>query len=187
MPIIPLEPQIFPPTLLESRGADSADERVWWVLHTRPRQEKSLARDLHASRIPFFLPLRPQQTRIRNRIMTSYLPLFSSYVFLHANHEDRVSALSSSRVVRSIPVADQQQLVRDLAQVYQLLQLGAGVSAEDRMVPGATIAIQSGPLAGLQGKIVEAATRRRFVVEVDFIQRGVSVLLDGDSLIPIVA
>ena len=36
----------------------------------------------------------------------------------------------------------------------------------------------TGPLAGLKGKILETVSRRRFVVEVDFIQRGASVVLN---------
>ncbi len=117
--------------------------------------------------------------------MTSHLPLFAGYLFLHANQEERLVALSSSRVVNFIRVADQAQLVRDLAQVYRLIQFGAPVAAESRMVPGAIVEIQCGPLAGLRGKIVQEATHKRFIVEVDFIQRGASILLVGDSLMPI--
>ena len=184
MPILPLEPQMFPPDLLEAAAADSADERAWWVLHTRPRQEKSLARNLYAAQIPFYLPLTRGQTRIRNRLTTSTLPLFTSYLFLRANQQERVAALATSRVVHSLRVADQRQLLRDLAQVNRLLQLGVPVTAEDRLIPGALVEIQCGPLAGLRGKIVQAATGKRFIVEVDFLQRGASVLVEGFTLVP---
>jgi transcription antitermination factor NusG len=185
MPILALEPQLFPPGLFETEEMESNAPRAWWVLHTRPRQEKSLARELYASEVPFFLPLTPRQTRVRNRVMTAHLPLFTSYLFLCADQEERIAALASSRVVGSIRVADQQQLVRDLAQIRRLIQLGAPVAAENRMVPGAIVEIQCGPLAGLRGKIVQEATQKRFIVEVDFIQRGASVLLDGNSLMPV--
>src|ERR1019366_6112251 len=185
MPILSLEPQMFPSDLLEAGERDYVEGRVWCALHTRPRQEKSLARNLYAAQVPFYLPLARRQTSSRNRTINSYLPLFTGYVFLRANQDERVAALSSSRVVRSIAVADQQKLVRDLVQVYRLLQLGAPVAAECRMVPGALVEIQYGPLAGLRGKIVQEAARKRFIVAVDFIQRGVSVLLDGNSLVPI--
>ena len=123
MPILSLEPQMFPSDLLETGGKD-CDERLWWVIHTRPRQEKSLARDLYAAQVPFYLPLAGRQTRMRNRMMTSYLPLFTSYLFLRANSEERAAALSSTRVVSSIRVAEQERLVRDLAQIHRLIGLG---------------------------------------------------------------
>jgi transcription antitermination factor NusG len=47
------------------------------------------------------------------------------------------------------------------------------------------VEIQDGPLAGLRGKIVQEASRKRVVVEVDFIQRAASVLLDGTSRLPV--
>jgi transcriptional antiterminator RfaH len=190
MPILAPEPQISPPGLLDPKGMDPTAERIcaeriWWVLHTRPRQEKSLARDLHASEVPFFLPLARRQNRIRGRIFTSHLPLFAGYLFVCVNHDEHRFTMSSPRVVHSLRVADQDQLVRDLEQVYRLVQLGAPIAAEDRMVSGAIVEIQSGPLAGLRGKIVQESTRKRFVVEVDFIQRAASILLDGDLLMPI--
>jgi ribosomal protein L24 len=52
-------------------------------------------------------------------------------------------------------------------------------------MPGDVVEISSGPLAGLTGTIVRTATARRFVVTVDFIQQGASVLLDDHTLVPV--
>src|ERR1022692_3777187 len=175
MPILPVEPEQFPHNLFDPEWACPAD-RSWWVLHTRPRQEKSLARQLHAAQVPFYLPLTPRGVRVRNRMVTSYIPLFTSYVFLLASQEERVAVLATGRVVNSIQVTNQEQLVSDLVQVSRLIHTGAALTAEDQMIPGATVEIQSGPLAGLKGKIVQQASRCRFIVEVNFIQRDVSVL-----------
>ncbi len=185
MPILAPEPQLFPAGLLESECEESVGERLWWVLHTRPRQEKSLARNLYAAQISFFLPLAPRRTRVRNRMVTAHLPLFAGYLFLRGTQEERAAALSSSRVVSSIRVANQEVLVRDLVQVHRLIKLGVPVDSENRMVPGSIVEIQRGPLSGLRGKIVQEAAHKRFIVEVDFIQRGASILLDGNSLMPI--
>jgi transcription antitermination factor NusG len=74
-----------------------------------------------------------------------------------------------------------------LLRLWRLLASGAPVTPEDRLVPGMTVEITRGPLAGLSGKIVRAASGRRFVVEVHFIQRGASVLLDDFALEPALA
>ena len=47
---------MFPETLLESFDS-SAGIGQWMVVYTKPRQEKSLARDLLRRSIPFYLPL----------------------------------------------------------------------------------------------------------------------------------
>jgi transcription antitermination factor NusG len=185
MPILPAEPQIFPDRLFEP-DRENSSQRNWWVLHTRPRQEKSLARQLHAIGIPFYLPLVQKRLRIRNRPITSHLPLFGGYLFLLADHDERVAALTTQRIVRSLEVADQNQLWCDLAQIHRLIRSGVPIVPEDRLSPGTLVEIRSGPLAGLRGKIQASASRRRFVVEVNFIHRGASILLEDFTLAPVI-
>jgi transcription antitermination factor NusG len=185
MPILSAEPQLHPEGLFEQKSLACAGRR-WWAVHTRPRQEKSLARQLHANDIPFFLPLISQRLRIRKRTITSHLPLFPGYLFLLAEAEERVTALSTKRIVRAIPVVDQDRLWHDLSQTHRLISIGAPITPEGRLAPGTLVDIRTGPLAGLRGKILSSATGRRFVVEVDFIHKGASILLDDFTLAPVI-
>src|SRR5687768_5149942 len=114
MPILAAEPQLFPEDLFDS---ERTTERSWWVLHTKPRQEKSLARQLHASQVPFFLPLVPRRLYINKRRFTSHLPLFPSYLFVLTDYSERIRALATKRVVRSLEVVDQARLWDDLEQI----------------------------------------------------------------------
>jgi hypothetical protein len=43
MPLLPLEPYLYPVDLLAQADFE---EGLWWVVHTRPRAEKALARRL---------------------------------------------------------------------------------------------------------------------------------------------
>lgn len=183
MPVLPAEPSCFPADLFDEPPSSHRDGRFWWVLHTRPRQEKALARQLQQRELRYYLPLAPRRFRVRGRVMTSYNPLFPGYLFLLAEGEERLGALATSRVVRSLSVTDQQSLWSDLAQIHRLIASGAPVTPEDRLAPGMVVEIRSGPLAGLRGKILRTASGRRFVVEVNFIQRGASVLLDDFALV----
>jgi transcription antitermination factor NusG len=186
MPVLSLEPQVFPDNLFEPT-ADASVGRCWWALHTRPRQEKSLARQLHAGGVPFYLPLVSRRLKVRNRAMTSYVPLFPGYLFLLAGAEERIKALSTQRIVRSIPVVEQDKFYSDLLQTHRLITCGAPITPEGRLLPGTQVEIRTGPLAGLRGKILQSASGRRFVVEVDFIQKGASVLLEDFTLTPVIA
>src|SRR5262245_26904167 len=183
MPILAAEPDRCPADLFK-RLAD-APSRPWRVLHSKPRQEKSLARYLHAAGLEYYLPLIERRNRIRGRIVTARVPLFTSYVFLRADAAERVLALASNRVVQVLEVGDQARLTRDLRQVDTLLSSGAPIAPEARLAPGDEVEVTSGPLAGLSGTIVRTATGRRFVVKVDFIQQGASVLLDDFALVPV--
>jgi len=182
MPVLSREPDLFPECLFDSAQRAELGERLWWVMHTRPRQEKCLARELYRERIPFYLPLIPRRWRSRGRVITSHVPLFAGYVFVFGDGEERIATLGTGRVVRSLEVPDQEGLWGDLRQTEQLLASRARITPESRLRPGKIVEIRSGPLAGLRGTILRGATGRRFVVHVDFMQQGASVLLDDFEL-----
>jgi transcriptional antiterminator RfaH len=183
MPILAVEPSWYPGELFEETGTPPSADRVWWVLHTKPRQEKSLARQLCSAEVPFYLPLIVHRFRLRGRTMTSHVPLFGGYVFLLGTPQERLTALNTRRVVQSLDVMDQAGLWHDLRQLHRLIRSGAPITPEDKLAPGMTVEIKSGPLAGLKGRIVRTAGQRRFVVSVDFIQQGASVLLEDFALV----
>src|SRR5258708_4286773 len=116
MPILAAEPASFPEGLFDNIDLPETRCRTWWVLHVKPRQEKSLARQLYRKEIPFFLPLMPHRSVVRGRILQSLVPLFTGYVFLLGDSEERLATLATSRVVRTLAVVDQEKLWKDLRQ-----------------------------------------------------------------------
>ena len=90
---------------------------------------------------------------------------------------------ASSSPWMSVP--DQSQLNSDLVRLYRLITSGAPLAPEDRLAPGMWVEITSGPLTGLTGQIIRRGGNARFVVEVQFIQRGVSAELEGWTIQPI--
>ena len=80
MPILPEQPEIAPADLFDSDRP--ADARRWYVAHTRPRQEKALARELVRLNLPFYLPCDRKRTRVGGSIVSVARPLFPGYVFL---------------------------------------------------------------------------------------------------------
>jgi transcriptional antiterminator RfaH len=178
MPLLELKPCIFPENLLESPPVNSGLGR-WWVLHTRPRSEKALARRFGDRGTSYYLPLYAREWVSRGRRFNSFLPLFPGYVFLHGDGDDRLSALETNLVAHVIPVEDQKQLFNDLARVRSLLTSGAAVTPEDRLGPGDPVQIVRGPLAGLDGKVIRRGNHLRFIIEVQFLRRAVSAEIEG--------
>ncbi len=186
MPILPPEPDRYPPHLLDPVAAgEFGPDRQWWVLHTKPRQEKALARRLRAAGVSFYLPAVARRSRIRGKVLTAHVPLFSGYVFLLGDRDERVTALATDCVVNTLRVHDPDRLWSDLRQIDRLIASGAPVTAESSLPPGTRVEITTGPLAGLTGTLVRTESGRRFVVQVDFIQQGASVLLEDCSVLPL--
>src|SRR5262245_56820468 len=179
MPLLPLDPLLSPADLLGPLESLGVLGGAWWVLHTRPRAEKSVARQLFRRRLPFFLPLYPREGWSRGRLLRSYLPLFTGYVFLRGDREARLEALQTNLVARVLPVQDHEQLHKDLMQVHELIRSGLPMRPEDRLEPGRPVEIIAGPLAGLQGRLLRRCNQGRFLIEVQFLQRGVSVDIEN--------
>jgi transcription antitermination factor NusG len=183
MPLLPLEPYLYPSKLFEPAAvAEATAEPVaerWIVLHSRPRAEKSLARQLLARQVPFFLPLFHKQWRSNGRMQSSHLPLFPGYVFLRGDDTARVEALTTNLIVNVLPVADQLGLYADLSRVHQLMESGSALTPENHLEPGTIVEITAGPLTGLEGKVLRRGKNLHFFIEVQLLQQGVSVEIES--------
>jgi transcriptional antiterminator RfaH len=177
MPLLPLEPYLFPNELFNAPAVDGPER--WWVLHSRPRSEKSLARQFLARHLTFFLPLYQRRWRANGRAQNSYLPLFPGYIFLRGDDNARVTALTTNLVANVLPVVDQQTLYGDLARVHYLMETGSALTPEHHLQPGTPVEITAGPLAGLEGKIQRRGKQLHFVIEVRLLQQGVSVEIES--------
>lgn len=174
MPILKEEPSLFPENLLENSRQETLD-RVWWVVYTKARQEKSLARELYAYEIPFFLPLFKKTTITRGRKRSSFAPLFAGYVFLYATETERVKSLTTNRISRIITVNDPEQLVHDLNQLQRLIASDAPLNVEHQILPGDKVRVKQGALMGLEGTVLVRRGVTRLLVAVNFLQQGASV------------
>ena len=184
MPILGEETSLFPATLLEQPPADVADRR-WHALYTKPRQEKSLARELLKYRIPFYLPLVKKTGISRGRRRTSLAPLFGGYVFLFGAEEERVRSLTTNRILQVLPVEDADQLVFDLRQFQQLIAANAPLTIESRLSPGQWVRVRQGAFAGVEGTVLKRRGETRLLVAIKFLQQGASVEIDDFLLEPI--
>jgi transcriptional antiterminator RfaH len=163
---------------LWQRPDSAADKEgaVWWCLHTKPRQEKSTARDLRVSDITYYLPQVVKESRTpAGRKIQSIVPLFPGYVFIRGDQNDRIAAMRGNRLVNVLPVVDQDSLTHDLRQIHQMLHSGLAISEEPTVPVGALVKVVTGPLSGMTGKVIRRGKRDQFVAIVNFLGRGAMV------------
>jgi len=178
MPILAQEPDIFPADLLDE-PIPGPEGTKWYVFHTLSRREKDLMRRLQANKIAHYCPM--AETRKRSpagRIRVSYLPLFSSYVFVRGTDEDRYHAVATGCVANCLEVTNAAKLITDLRRIRLLNQEGANIRAESKPPIGRQAVLKSGPMAGTQGIVTEAHSQHRLTVIVSFMQQGASVTID---------
>jgi transcriptional antiterminator RfaH len=155
---------------------------LWWVAHTKSRNEKALAQDLIRKEVSYFLPMSWRVRRIRRRTIRSLLPLFSGYLFFCAEESERIELWRTNRVANIIKVKDQQRLLAELLQVEQALRAGAPLAPHKYIKEGQRYQIIAGPLAGLEGVVVRAKNSIRLVLQIDMLGQATSVEVDTDMI-----
>jgi transcriptional antiterminator RfaH len=179
MPILPMEPDVYPDELLEQFDGLESPDAQWWAIYTRARREKELMRRLRGLQVPFYGPLAPRKTRsAHGRTRVSHIPLFPGYVFVWGDLEQRRLALTTNCVSKVLLVPDAKELVRDLRQIRRLILSDAPMTAEARLQPGMRVRVRSGVLSGLEGVVLKRRGKDRLLVAVEFLQQGASIALD---------
>ena len=165
----------------ELSPADAYQGR-WWVLHTRPRNEKAVAADLTRLQINHFLPLVKHKRVYGRRVHEVQIPLFTGYVFLCGEEKDRQAALRTNRLANVLNVGDQEQLRADLRQIHRVVTSGEPVDLYPRLRKGARCRVTHGPLAGLEGVVLRRRGPWRVYVSVQFIGQSAELEIDSALL-----
>jgi transcriptional antiterminator RfaH len=170
---------MYPDDLWNEVESHPDPSRRWYCLHTKPRQEKAIARDLRIGRVPFYLPQMIQESRTpAGRKIRSTLPLFGGYLFLLGDDQERVVALKTNRLVTILEVLNQEELVGDLRQIHQMIHSGLEIQPETTAPVGGRVRICSGPLSGLVGKVIRRGKSDHFVAVVQMLGLGATVTLE---------
>jgi transcription antitermination factor NusG len=175
--------------LMEDRQLESdlswptCESGSWYVLRTRARQEKILAKSIMSRGAFSFLPLVVRAEYYGGRKVRVERPLFEGYVFLHGSLDDAYEADRTKRVAQIINVPDQRRLDEELQNIELALSSSA---AEFTPYPylraGVRVEVKDGPFRGLQGLIESRSRRDRLILQVDMLGRAISVEIDGSLL-----
>lgn len=180
MPILPPEPDCHPEDLFDQADLRS---RSWMVAYTKSRQEKQLMRKLRASNIAHYGPQIPHRFRSPNgRVRTSYVPLFSNYVFVCGGEDERYQTVCTGCVQRMDPVTEVDTFVDDLDQIRRLIQMDVPITIQSTLSPGQRVRVTSGSFAGYEGVVEDRHNETLLIVSVQFMDQGVSVKLDDCQL-----
>jgi transcriptional antiterminator RfaH len=183
MPILRKEPDTFPDELFDHPPRGDETHAHWWVVHTLPRQEKTLARKLRIRGIRHYLPQAQKKSNSPGgRLRVSYVPLFAGYVFLYASEQERLQSLDSGCIAKMLPVGDEKRLTDDLRQIRKLIASNVQFNFEPRLEPGMAVRVKTGPFQGFEGQVLKRHSGDRLLVIVNYLQQGISVALDDCSL-----
>ena len=155
---------------------------AWLVVHTKPRQEKSLARDAqhYGLRGCLFLERRVR-TYAGKGSQTSLVPLIGPYVFLALDRDFRELLYRTERCVRLIEVRRPEALTADLCAMKLLFQAALGpIMVRPEIIPGQRVLIRSGTLAGVTGVVTHRKGIAELVINLPLLGTSVSTTLPAE-------
>ena len=157
---------------------------LWWVAHTRPRNEKALALDLRARGIFHYLPLRVRSTRSKTsgRDSRSLVPVLPGYVFFSGGDLQCQHVLMTNRIANMLTVANQAELVGELRQIQRLLASQTEFDWEPAIQVGEWARVIAGPLQGVEGIVCKRLSRLRLALNVRMLSQSVVVEVSRDLL-----
>jgi len=177
-----LKPSENPPITWPEGISIQDFEGLWWVAHTKSRNEKALAHDLVAKQVSYFLPMCWKIRRIRGRTIRSLLPLFGGYLFFCGQEKQRLEVLRTNRAANLIEVHNQQQLIDELAQIEQALGTGAQLTPHNYIRAGQRCRVIGGALTGLLGIVEKTRGAMRLVLQIDMLGQAASVEINADMI-----
>lgn len=129
----------------------------WYVLYTRPRNEKLVAANLRALGIDVYCPLILAKRQWSDRVKLVEQPLFTSYCFVNLEEKERSRVFGVQGVVRYLFWQKQAAVVRDV-EIEAIKCMLNEVDSDQIQIrtyrPGDALRIVSGSFADVYGTVL---------------------------------
>jgi transcription antitermination factor NusG len=159
-------------------------EQKWFALSVAARHEKVVSQLLRNKGFETFLPLHTRRHQYGRRVREFELPLFPGYLFCRSELETRLPILTTPGVLRMvgagrvpIPVED-----REITSLKTVAAAGVPMVPHPFWKSSKLGRITAGPLAGIEGVIVNRKNPVRLVLSVSLLQRSVLCEIDSDCV-----
>ena len=88
-------------------------QKNWYAVYTKPQYEKKVAALLGKKKIESFCPLGCVETQNFRKLKLVFKPLFKSYVFVHATHEELTLLKQTDGVVNMLYWLGKPAIIKD--------------------------------------------------------------------------
>ncbi len=165
-------------------GLSSPADLQWYAVRTKSNREKSVSSLLEARGLQPYLPLYRTRRQWSDRTVETSLPLFSGYVFCRFDARVSSSVLCNPGVVSVVGFGGKPASIpeAEINAIENVLRSGLLAEPCPYLCEGQRIRLQRGPLAGLEGILVQKKSNWRVVVSVEMLQRSLAVEVDPQSI-----
>lgn len=159
----------------------------WYLVHTKPRQEKCALDNLHRQGYQCYLPTLPSEKLRQGLLMVSDEPLFPRYLFIRLGHGDSAKSWTPIRstkgVSRLVSFGVEPARVDDgLIELLRMQEASIQAEPERLFKSGERVRLTEAPFAGIEGICQMADGERRFMVLIEILSKPVAIRVAPASL-----
>jgi transcription antitermination factor NusG len=164
-----------------------AETLPWFAIHVRSNFEHSVSSLLETKGFTVFLPQYRMRRRWADRVKVLDRPLFPGYLFCRLDCSHPLPVLTTPGVAAIVGAGKTAIPVdpAEIAAVQAVVASGLAAQPYPFLKTGQSVYLERGPLAGLEGLIVDLPNECRLVISVSLMQRSLSVEVDRDWIRPV--
>lgn len=167
--------------------AGDCDSYPWYAVRVRTKFERTAATLLSRKGYQPFLPTSRVRRFWSDRVKIQEEALFPGYLFCRFDIEKRLRFLTMPNVLGIVGCGRTPQPVpeAEMNSILSLVRSGILSKPWPFLQVGQKVAIEHGPLAGVQGLLVDLNDGLRIVVSIEMLQRSVAAEVDAAWVLPI--
>ena len=163
-----------------------ANNRNWFVVQTKPRNERKVEQQIIARDIEVFLPLITSIRYWSDRKKKIQVPLFSGYLFVHATEEERVLAIKNNvGALRYLFYEKRPARLteEEINNIILSLKEPERVKVERSSVcKGDLVMITRGAFAGMKGLVTEIRGNYKLTVNIYELSMSLNIVLNPNEV-----
>ena len=129
-----------------------------------------------------FLPLHASVRNYPGKRLVFFKPLFPGYVFLEVFPYQAMEVRLCRHVARLLEPGDQAEFAAQLEDIRIALQSEREVRLAPNITEGRRVQIRSGPMRGLEGRVLRRQGITEVVLRLDFIGQAAAVRVEAQEL-----
>jgi transcriptional antiterminator RfaH len=159
----------------------------WYLLYTRPKQEKKVTEQLKEKQLKHYLPVQTVVRKWADRLKTVQQPLFPSYVFVYLEDlRDYFIGLNTDGVLQYVKFGGRITRVGEaiIHNLRLIIEYGREVEVSlSEFKQGQLLTISEGPFAGMNCEVMQYKRQERILVRFNLLRRNVLMELPAAQLI----
>jgi transcription antitermination factor NusG len=158
----------------------------WYAVRVKSNRERVTTQALRGKGLEVFLPVYHNAKGRSRPCQAIEVPVFAGYVFSRFDPHNRLPILTTPGVVHIVGIGNVPEPVDpdEMEAVFEIAKSGLKVSPHPYLAAGQKVRLESGPLRGAIGTVLQEKDGDRLIVSVSLLQRSIAVVVDPQWIKP---